>query len=445
MHSLFRFFLVFLFSASALALIAQSKSTLVQSGPMLGYADMREVSVWIQTTREANVSLHFWPINQEAKKRKTISVQATEKEAYAVTLVATGLEPGTTYRYEVMINQKPFVSHYKNTFTTQPLWQWRTDPPAIRFATGSCLYINETTYDRPGKPYGGEYGILDSIAGKSPDFMLWLGDNTYLREVDWHTRSGVLARYTHTRSTPELQKLLATTYHYAIWDDHDFGPNNSDRSYPGKRWTQEAFRLFWPAQHTNLAGSGGITGFFQWGDCEFFLMDDRYHRTPNNSTDPDKVMLGKEQVDWLLDALTSSFAPFKFVAVGNQVLFPKPGDENLTGFPAEYDRLIKGITDRKISGVVFLTGDRHHTELTKLERPGTYPLYDFTISPLTSGTHQARDEGNTLQVPGTLVNDKNYALFEITGPRKNRVLKVSVYDLNNILRWSRSLAESELK
>ena len=49
--------------------------------------------------------------------------------------------------------------------------------------------------------------------------MIWLGDNIYLREVDWYPAFGILARNTHTRSLPEMQPLLASTHHYAIWDD----------------------------------------------------------------------------------------------------------------------------------------------------------------------------------------------------------------------------------
>jgi alkaline phosphatase D len=127
------------------------------------------------------------------------------------------------------------------------------------------------------------------------------------------------------------------------------------------------------------------------------------------------------------------------------VLFPKDGDENLAGFPEEKEYLLNEIQKRKIKGVIFLSGDRHHTELTKLERAGSYPLYDFTCSPLTSGTHNARDEGNTLQVPGTLVNDKNYGLIEISGPRKNRQMTIKVFDLNNTLRWTQIIKEEELR
>ncbi len=435
--------LIFVFFFSHTLSFAQHP--LIQSGPMLGYVDMAEACVWIQTKSKAKLALKYWTEGNEKTATTTPTFETEEQYAFTAKLIAKGLKQGTTYQYEVLINGKPFKSPHRSSFSTQPLWQWRTDPPTVRFATGSCMYINETEVDRPGKPYGGEYRILDSIATQKPDFMLWLGDNTYLREVDWNTHSGILHRNTHARSTPELQKLLAITHHYAIWDDHDFGPNNSDRSYPGKNWTEEAFNLFWANPNTNITGKGGITGFFQWADCDFYLMDDRYHRTPNRSPDPDKVMLGKDQIDWLLDAMTSSFAPFKFVAIGNQVLFPKPGDENLTGFPADYKKLLDGIAERKISGVIFLTGDRHHTELTMLPREGTYPLYDITVSPLTAGTHNPRDEGNTLQVEGTAVHERNYAMMEITGPRKDRVLKIMIYDLDNKLRWTKELKESELK
>ena len=60
--------------------------------------------------------------------------------------------------------------------------------------------------------------------------MLWLGDNIYTREVDFYSLSGYQKRYTHTRNIKEMQPLLSNTHHYAIWDDHDYGPNNTDRS-----------------------------------------------------------------------------------------------------------------------------------------------------------------------------------------------------------------------
>ena len=87
------------------------------------------------------------------------------------------------------------------------------------------------------------------MAADDPDMMLWLGDNIYLREVDFQSYEGFLHRYTHARETPEMKNLLKACPNYAIWDDHDFGPNDSDGSWVHADWSREAFQTFW----SNLA------------------------------------------------------------------------------------------------------------------------------------------------------------------------------------------------
>ena len=281
----------------------------------------------------------------------------------------------------MFINDEKVELPYKLEFRTQELWQWRQDPPAIRFVIGSCLYINETEYDRPGTPYGDNYEVLNHIYEKSPEFMVWMGDNTYLREADWLARSSILARYTHTRSTPFLQPLLGSTHHYATWDDHDYGPNNSDRSWWNKETTLEAFKLFWANPSYGVMGQEGVTTFFQWGDLDFYMMDDRYYRSPEHRTNTDREILGDKQVEWLIDALTSSWAPFKFVVIGTQFLNPNAGGENHSMYPAERKKILDKIAAENIPGVIFLTGDVHRSEVTKIERQGDISIVrynDFT-------------------------------------------------------------------
>jgi len=99
-----------------------------------------------------------------------------------------------------------------------------------------------------------------------------------------------------------------------------------------------------------------------------------------------KRMFGREQMEWLKNSLLYSTATFKIIAVGSQVLNPLSPFEKLGHFPAEYEELMNFLKDNKIDGVLFLTGDRHHSEIIKAERPGTYTLYDITVSPFTSGT-----------------------------------------------------------
>lgn len=144
---------------------------------------------------------------------------------------------------------------------------------------------------------------------------------------------------------------------------------------------------------------------------EFFMMDDRYHRAPNDATDPNKDYLGKEQLDWLIDALTSSKAPFKIVMIGGQVISNAAVFENYATFPRERNELLNRLNQEKIEGVIFLSGDRHHTEISKLDRPGAYPLIDITCSPLTAGNHQPRDEGNTLQLAGKTFYERNFGII----------------------------------
>lgn len=425
-------------------LLGQGHSKL-QSGPMLGYVEMREVMLWVQTTEAAEIKFEYSPKKDANEKYYTASMMTSKSDAFVAKLVADEVQPGVEYTYSLLIDGEKVELDYPTEFQARPLWQWREDPPAFSVALGSCYYVNEPQYDRPGKPYGGDYYIFERIHDKRPDVMLWLGDNTYLREADWNTRTGIYHRHTHTRSVEELQPLLASTAHYAIWDDHDFGPNDSDYSFPYKNLTEEAFNLFWANPNTNVTGMGGITGTFQWADCDFYLLDNRYHRTPNGENQPFKQMWGREQLNWMLDHMESSRAPFKFVATGGQVLHPAPVYENVANYAEERAYLLAEIDRRDIDGVIFLTGDRHHTELTMLERRGNYPLYDLTVSPLTSGTHAPQDEGNYLQVEGTLINDKNYGLMSISGERRNRVLKIQIFNNQNELQWEKTINAADLR
>ena len=273
--------------------------------------------------------------------------------------------------------------------------------------------------------------------------MLWIGDNTYLREPDWNTKTGIQYRYTHTRSVPELQPLLGATHNYAIWDDHDYGPNNSDRSFWAKDLTLDAFKTFWANPNYRFEDEG-IAGTFQWNDVQFFLTDDRWFKSPNSRT-TDKAYLGEEQLNWLIDALHSSSATFKVICVGGQVLNPAEEKENYSNHPQERQKLLDAIAKAKIKGVIFMDGDRHFTELTKLDREGTYPLYDFTISPLTAGVSNPKDEPNTLRVPGTLVREHNFGVVSVSGTATDRAFKVTIYNAKGAEIWQKEIKASELK
>lgn len=423
------------------------KSTVsIQSGPMVGYSEMREVMLWIQTTEAAEVQIKYTPQQSILPEDKSVAVEQrsyftekiiTKKEnAFTAHLVADELEPGHIYNYEVLLNGQKVEFSYPLTFQSQALWQWRTDPPAFDMAIGSCAYINEPQYDRPGRPYGGEYSIYNSIYKMQPDAMLWLGDNTYLREADWYSTAGIQRRYTHTRSVKEMQPLLASTHNFAVWDDHDYGPNDSDRSFIHKDKTRKVFQDFWanPTYGVPMAEEGIATQFL-WNDVHFFLLDNRWYRTPNDCKTCDKIYFGKAQIDWLIEALIGSKANFKIIASGGQILNTAEVYENYINLNKEERAyLLKRIEEESIKNVVFLSGDRHHTELSKLTTKSGIVMYDFTSSPLTSG-YGPRKEVNKNRVAETLVTQRNFGILSFSGTRKNRILTMTTYAEDGKKMW----------
>ena len=418
-------------------------SAQIKSGPMLGYSEMKEVLVWVQTEKPANVSINYWEKGDKTI-HKTDPVATEKATAYIARIIADEVTMGKKYEYEVLLNGKKVAIDYPLEFQTQELWQYRKDPPAFSFLFGTCNYVNEEGTDRPGRPYGGADEVYASMYAKKADFMLWGGDNFYYREPDY-TRTGMIHRNDHARAVKSIQPLLGSVHQYAIWDDHDYGPNDADRSFPMKYTSLEMFKMYWGNPKFAFPNEG-ITGKFQWADVEFFLMDDRWNKAPNELNDPNKDYWGAKQMTWLLDQLSTSRASFKIIVNGGQVISPAKVFENMANYEAERTYLLKELKNRKISGVLFFTGDRHISDLNKLEREGTYPLYDLTVSPMTAGKADAvKLDYNETLVPGTLVQERAFSKIEVTGPLKDRTLTITLFNVKGEVLWTKELKSNLLK
>jgi alkaline phosphatase D len=426
-----------------------SQNSLLQSGPMVGYCEMKEAVIWLQAKENASVKIEYFAIDNPTKVFTSETYNSSKEVAFTYHVILDKLEPGKKYNYTVYINNKKVVLSYETFFSSKKLWQWREDAPDFMVAFGSCMYINETALDRPGKPYGSGYNIFENIANKNPDIMIWGGDNTYLREADWDSKTGIYHRNTHSRSIKELQPLLAKTQNFAVWDDHDFGPDDSDRSFYNKHITQKAFKDFWANKSYGIGPeqSEGVFTTFNWGDAQFFLLDDRYFRSPQNRITADKTMLGNQQFEWLIDALSFSKASFKIIVIGGQVINAVPDTENYGHYPEEKEKLLKEISDNKIKGVMFLTGDRHFAEMSMLPREGTYPIYDWTVSPLTAGliSDKVLKEDNKYKVLGSAFVQNNFGTISFSGNKENRQMKLTLFDINGNELWNKVILKKELE
>lgn len=444
---------ILLFFLLPFTLIGQPTTELI-SGPMLGQVELRTATIWAEVKPATLVSLRY---NKKGSKDspKTLNMQTGWDDWYSpVKFKLVNLEMNTEYEYELLASVRgKNNSLAKGSFRTQELWQYRKPAPDFSFLIGSCAYFNDPEYDRPGKPYGNDSTIFQTMAKEKAAFMLWLGDNWYTREPDYHSEWGLWYRASRDRSLKILQPFLRSTTHYAIWDDHDYGPNNSNGSYHLKKESREVFKNYW-ANPSYGEDDEGIYTKFSYADLDVFLMDDRYFRSADElesridgKINEEKRMWGKKQLSWLKNALAASDAPFKIVASGSQFINTLTVFDCLVLFPVEFNELMDFLEREKIEGVVFLSGDRHHSEIVAYPRENAYTLYDITSSSLTAGVAPAHgaEKDNPNRVPNTLIEQNNYARISISGSRNQRVLKVEYVGLKGDTLASFSINEQQLK
>ncbi|MFC3856280.1 alkaline phosphatase D family protein [Chitinophaga sp. GCM10012297] len=412
---------------------AQQKALV--AGPMTGSVELRDAIVWLEAAPAVKqAAIRYYEKGKPASARTERYTGKLGKRYNPIKIQLVNLEPGTRYEYEVLLDGKVVK---RSAFTTKTFWHFRRPAPDFTFLTGSCAYFNEPAYDRPGKPYGNDSSIFETMADVPADFMMWLGDNWYTREADYSSVPGLEYRAHRDRSLPVLQRFLQAMPHYAVWDDHDFGPNNANKSYIFRDESRRVFSDYW-ANPTFGEGGRGIYTRYSYSDVDFFMLDGRYWSSAgelpdsiNGQPNPDKKMYGDEQMEWLKNALLTSNASFKIIVTGSQALNPISIYDSFHHFPVEYQSFMDFLERHSIPGILFLTGDRHHSEVVKLPRKGNYPLYDITSSPLTSGVGGVlwgNEKDNPYRVPGTLVVTQNFARISVSGPKGGRRLKLEFMD-----------------
>jgi len=345
----------------------------LMQGPMVGTVTPTEAHIWLRTTGEYTVAIEYGTDFELRSAASTEPVVARKASDYTLVVTITGLEPATEYFYRVLVNGAG--DKYLEEF---PPFRFKTAPAdgsgaSFRIAFGSCPKFQD---DRV-QP------IWPVISRFEPDLFFWIGDNIYGDTLDPDI---LREEYRRQRDVPGLQPLLHNTSHLAVWDDHDFALNNHDRTNPIKEQALEVFEDYWANPAYGLPDVPGVFFSSTYGDVDFFFVDDRYYRDPNNDPDtPGKTMLGAAQFQWLREELASSTAIFKVIVSGSGFTKAKgEGGDSWAAFLNERDQLFDFIRDQEITGVVLLSGDSHVGELNVIpwSERGGYDLYDLVSSPL---------------------------------------------------------------
>lgn len=355
----------------------------IDSGPMIGHVGPDEARVWLRVKEGASVS------GVASQNGRSHRGRVEDLGNRFFLLHFRGLEPDTPAKAVIQVK--------KGGGSTQSNIEFRTAPAPsntgrVRIAFGSCAKF----------PQHGDAPVYERMAEEQPDVAIFVGDNSYFivgdgdfgtsgPKGDWNSYDQMIDRHLENRNSPMLQNLLRSVPTYAVWDDHDYGPNNADRTFELKDEALKAFSQMWANPSYGEAENKGIYSSFRRGPVEIFLMDDRYHKYVSTDKHPDvspeeATIWGERQLEWLLEGLKQSTAPVKVIANGTQVIsMMEQGEGHYQEARNEQRRLLDFIRDNKIGGVIFLSGDRHFSEVMRIKEDGAAALYEFTSSPLQQG------------------------------------------------------------
>jgi alkaline phosphatase D len=342
----------------------------LKCGPMLGHVAHDRALVWVKASNAAKLTLRLSSKPDLADARVVQGPALTAETAFAGTLEIPELQPGTRYFYAVLLDGEPATLRPHPSFVTAPA------PGAagkLRLAFVSCVGYR-------GYMAAASWGEMASRANF--DVLLQLGDNHYANTSNLAKQR---ANYAMHRSVHGFRELTAAVPCYGVWDDHDFGKNDSDETQPGKEDSLRAFKEFWANPAYGEEGNPGCYHKFSRGDVDFFMLDVRYHRSPDNAEKNEhKTMLGEKQFEWLKREIKASKAKLKFIASGS-VFDSKGSTDAWAMYPHARKALLDFLREEGGDGVILLSGDRHFTAAYQVE--GRF--IEVTSGPLGSGNATA--------------------------------------------------------
>lgn len=285
-------------------------------------------------------------------------------------------------------------------------------------AFGSCVHQDK------------EQPVWDAISRDKPDLFIFLGDNIY---GDSEDMSVLKAKYDKQNSKPGLRTLRSQTRIIGTWDDHDYGINDGGEEYPKKEESRQLMLDFFeePAASPRRTQDGGVYASYDYakGAIRVILLDTRWSRSPLKKVttddelverseanrgpyiklDPSARMLGETQWAWLEKQLDNQ-AQLTIIGSSIQFLADFTGWESWTNFQRERDRMLALLQKYPGKQVIFISGDMHYAEASKLVGTLPYDLWDLTSSGLTQSWHVVSP--NKYRA-GSSFMEANYGLLEI--------------------------------
>jgi phosphodiesterase/alkaline phosphatase D-like protein len=250
---------------------------------------------------------------------------------------------------------------------------------ALKFSLASCM--NDENHSPE---------IWRTMVAQNPDVIFFIGDSVYADTGAPSTGADpehLWQRFCEARTTLEIYYSKKLIPIIATWDDHDFGLNDSNaKEYPYVEQSQRNFLNFFaqnPAYCRFLAQGPGVASALKLNGQLFLLMDDRSFRDVSGSKDR-YAHWGQTQERWALNLMDTHSGP-TWLMNGSQVYPAMPFKESLSqNHPIQFEGFKEEIRQRS-SKVVFVSGDVHFSEVSKIEKESLgYPTYELTSSSIHS-------------------------------------------------------------
>ena len=412
------------------------------AGPLLGEVGPSEARIWVQARDESELTLQVHRADGSAELVATRTAQPAAAQWLCTVFHIEGLTAGGGYEYSL-----------RSAHGQTERYPLRLAPSEgtrrLKLALGSCY----KDYQTPELP------IFASILREAPDLFLMLGDNCYfVQESEWNSERGMMLAHLRNRNHSSIRPLLAQVPVLGIWDDHDYGPNDSDGTFAHKATSLRCFQRMWAQRSYGLAEAPGIFSTVRCGPVELFLTDVRYERRSR------RQILGPVQLGWLKERLRASRAAVKLVLSGSQVL---PEVAGLPHFDwecwrrdgnAELLELLGFIEQEDIRGVLFASGDPHlgyvlHAGGRELPGDQVGPeFWELTASPLAhvpwaehvwpADSRDPRFFDRYLLVETV---GQNYGVIDLDLDRAGEELRLELKDAQGSLVYSQAVALSSLQ
>ncbi len=328
------------------------------------------------------------------------------------------------------------------------------EAPLSRIAFGSCLKEN-----RPAP-------IWDAIVATRPQAFLFIGDNIY---ADTEDMAVMREKYAKLGAMPGYQALKKIAPIYATWDDHDYGVNDGGAEYPKRAEAQKEFLTFFeePKDSPRWSRPGVYDAKIigpQGRRVQIILLDTRYFRGPLKALprterkpgqgpyipddNPNLTMLGEAQWKWLKEELKKP-AEVRIIASSIQFVPEEHGWEYWMTMPLERKKMLALIGETKANGVLFISGDRHLSEISRLPandpaNGAGYPIFDVTSSSLNVPSGGNDNEANKHRI-GSNYRKVNFGTLDIDWTQPDPTIHMQVRDVDGKPALQHQVKLSELQ